>query len=637
MISITDEDIDRAEKIFLPEGEQFDEERRKAIKCLESKNIQACPGSGKTTALLAKLFILSKKMSFKDNRGICVLTHTNVAIDEIRESLGYVGNILFNYPNFFGTIQSFVDKFLAIPAYSHYYGGSIVRIDNEIYYEMIERESKFLPRNVKGNLSIKARTKRTSIVEELGVIRFDPNEFNNLVEGINGDAIYKDKNGVMFKEILGFKEKILEKGILCFDDAYSLAFRYMRDFNPLLRDAFSSRFSYVFIDEMQDTDLHQLRIIEQIFDPSSVIIQMIGDPNQAIYASEASRIIGTAWDSGRTCLNINGSKRFSNSIADKVKLLCVNKQEIKGNSRIDNIAPKIIIFNDSTMGKILNKFIDLIIDNKVHLLSRKRYKVIGWVGKEKEARRTIPSYYNNYNRTMQLKKLDFSKLEDYLKDNKSPFINDNEAFYYRSSILRAILKLLRLANIRDDRSRYFSERSFIKFIKNDYNDFYELTTMNMAKWCLDMGNKKDIFDEVKQFFLCDLRSVIKFDITGDIAKFFDRENSKKQHEQVSINKDNIYNYRGVTLELATVHSVKGETHTATLYLETFYREYDIQRIIKYLIGIYTKPNKYEYEALKVAFVGMSRPTHLLCIAAHEDTILPHKQKLEQIGWEIIPV
>jgi len=57
MIEITKEDIKYAEKIFLPEGNKFDQKRKKVIKCLESKDIVACPGSGKTTALLAKLAI----------------------------------------------------------------------------------------------------------------------------------------------------------------------------------------------------------------------------------------------------------------------------------------------------------------------------------------------------------------------------------------------------------------------------------------------------------------------------------------------------------------------------------------------------------------------------------------------------
>ena len=54
MIAILDEDIKYAERIFLPEGASFDTERVNVIKCMESKDIQACPGSGKTTTLLAK-------------------------------------------------------------------------------------------------------------------------------------------------------------------------------------------------------------------------------------------------------------------------------------------------------------------------------------------------------------------------------------------------------------------------------------------------------------------------------------------------------------------------------------------------------------------------------------------------------
>ena len=82
-INITDKDISWAERILLPTAEHFDEEQKAVIKCFETKDICACPGSGKTTALLAKLLILSQHMPLKNNRGICVLTHTNVAIDEI--------------------------------------------------------------------------------------------------------------------------------------------------------------------------------------------------------------------------------------------------------------------------------------------------------------------------------------------------------------------------------------------------------------------------------------------------------------------------------------------------------------------------------------------------------------------------
>ncbi len=64
MINISDSDIAYAEGMLLPPGCVFDDERRAFIRELSSCDVLACPGSGKTTALLAKLLILSKKMPF---------------------------------------------------------------------------------------------------------------------------------------------------------------------------------------------------------------------------------------------------------------------------------------------------------------------------------------------------------------------------------------------------------------------------------------------------------------------------------------------------------------------------------------------------------------------------------------------
>mgnify|MGYP006331805363 CR=1 FL=1 len=57
-IEITDKEIDYAEQILLPKDCHFDIERRNFIKDLSTLDLQAVPGSGKTTALLAKLLIL---------------------------------------------------------------------------------------------------------------------------------------------------------------------------------------------------------------------------------------------------------------------------------------------------------------------------------------------------------------------------------------------------------------------------------------------------------------------------------------------------------------------------------------------------------------------------------------------------
>lgn len=86
------------------------------LKEVSSCDVQAGPGSGKTTILTAKLAILAKKWPYHD-RGICVLSHTNVARREIEQKLGRSANLrmLLGYPHFIGTFQTFVDQFLAVP------------------------------------------------------------------------------------------------------------------------------------------------------------------------------------------------------------------------------------------------------------------------------------------------------------------------------------------------------------------------------------------------------------------------------------------------------------------------------------------------------------------------------------------
>ena len=106
-IEITDEDILWAKDIMGGKI-HFDSARADVIKNMESVDIQAFPGSGKTTILVAKLAILAKKWSYS-NAGICVLSHTNVAREEIEERLGNteIGRKLLSYPHFIGTMHSF--------------------------------------------------------------------------------------------------------------------------------------------------------------------------------------------------------------------------------------------------------------------------------------------------------------------------------------------------------------------------------------------------------------------------------------------------------------------------------------------------------------------------------------------------
>jgi len=129
-IEITDADIDEIEASF---GDIiFDEQRRNIIKHMDSVDIQAFPGSGKTTVLVAKLAILAKKWPYQ-NKGICVLSHTNVARNEIETRMGStpIGKALLSYPHFIGTVHSFFDTYVGLP-WLRSNGYPITMIDTDI-------------------------------------------------------------------------------------------------------------------------------------------------------------------------------------------------------------------------------------------------------------------------------------------------------------------------------------------------------------------------------------------------------------------------------------------------------------------------------------------------------------------------
>ena len=141
---ISDQDIESTEELLLPINAHFHDDARAVIRCWHSTDVAACPGSGKTTVLLAKLKLLADRMPFKNGAGVCVLSHTNVAVDEIKNRLSGYADRLLSYPNYIGTIQSFVDRFVTLPYLRRIAGQSVQAVDNRTYAQhMLNRMSKF--------------------------------------------------------------------------------------------------------------------------------------------------------------------------------------------------------------------------------------------------------------------------------------------------------------------------------------------------------------------------------------------------------------------------------------------------------------------------------------------------------------
>lgn len=620
-MTITDDDIKKAEQIFLPDGFSFDDERKDFIKCLEqSLHVQACPGSGKTTALLAKLYILSEKMPYEGNKGICVLTHTNVAIDIIKQKLGEKASKLFTYPNFFGTIQSFVDKYLAIPSYIKCFGFRPDFIDDDFFYERIKKYSNKINsnnwlKNNKGNYS--------TLVDFVFNIDIQFNNFQENGFEINHDRL-QDKNSRTYRLLEDIYKECFKNGYLRYKDANYLAKLYLNKF-PKINKIFSSRFKYVFIDEAQDTSAIQKYIIEKCFN-DKVIIQWIGDINQSIMNDNdtESSCIPEEYEKYNK-LSFTKSHRISQPIADIVKNVAIEKYDsLEGNTDI-NLKPIILLFDDNSKGDVLKKFSEIIVDKKckyqgeeksildISKLSGNPIKAVGWIGKEKDNGLSIKSYFPGFDKKNTTKrKIYFPNLYTMcgLSQNKSPK-------EFKERTISCIIEALNRSRIVSFKNKPYSKNELINELKEKNEEVLNDLLIGISTYLKDVNFKnfsEKIVTALKTIYTLD-NSTTDY-LTNEELKEVSNINQNSKELNVYENEKN-----GVRIYIDTVHGVKGETHTATLYLETKFYKNSIKFFKDEFLGVtenhQSENSDRKNKALKIALVAFSRPTHLLCIAINK--------------------
>ncbi len=618
--------IEEAEALLLEDGEHFDEQSREFICCVESKDVIACPGSGKTTALVAKLYILTKFMPFEDGSGICVLTHTNVAIDLIKEKLGKQGSILFEHPNFCGTIQSFVDAYLAQPSYVSMFGHRISTIDDDFAYS-------YLVANLK---RWKAVNQKPNFLGSIKDLRIDFPTCN-LVDKKGypfSTPFTTEKTKYIRDEIKWRKVNAVIKGILFYDEAYCLGQSYLNE-NPQLSGAFSKRFKYVFIDEAQDTSSVQYSILNNLFVGS--IVQMIGDPNQAIFDSPETGEECCNWakDVGsKPHIRIHNSKRLSAPIALSIKNIAEFPEESLQGNQNRRIKPVLIFYSHARIRDVIPKFAELISINGLYDVSKYPHKAIGRVVKRESDNNhfRLPSYFPEYYRTSKQKRV-FDGLRQYLVKPK----NSEDLCHVKQVsdlLIGSLIKMLTLSEIFDKSSKAtkpFTKASLLEFLCNRHNDLYYSLLSNLSSWSrriLSHACRPDCQYRDLQYPICVFNEMVNYvkEVFFPIFRAnFSKIQSFIEHEVEGIQRgmplDNEYHAsidgQDIRIEVGSVHSVKGETHTSTLFLDTYYRTYDSRRLVRFFTSGGRDSDRRDEsicKALRVAYVAMSRPTHLLCVA-----------------------
>jgi DNA helicase-2/ATP-dependent DNA helicase PcrA len=676
MINITNEDIEFAERILLKEKQHFDAERVDFIKNLNTIDLQAVPGSGKTTALLAKLLILERYMPLEEGCGVLVISHTNAAVDEVKERIGKYCPKLFSYPNFIGTIQGFVDTFLAIPFYTNKYGKKPSRIDSEAYNErlsLILSKPWLYKFGLSGDDFKKINYLKNVDESIFYKYRFGFNNENRLIliKSLNGEKleIKKPRRGSNYKDYSEEEKARLNKWfiklkiylmtkqeVLHYDDAYFLA-NCASLFNPKIKKLLQLRFKYVFVDEMQDMDTHQHDLIEKVFYPdesTQSVIQRIGDKNQAIY-NGGSVQLDNIWSTRENVLYINGSHRLSPKIATLVQNLALTPNPVDGKNKnadgsIIDINPTILIYQDTTKTLVISAFADKIkaLQNigAIPINPPHKFMAIAWRKEHEDPEKIgLSDYWANFSNANSKKQIDFNVLKDYIlycdkeKGTLEPI---------RKNILNAFLKILRLESVFDEHSRFFTKRKLINLIKTLEDNEYENLKLKLYKWSLGTikGNSEEIITSIREYIPSFLSI---FQKTINLSTDFINGGSEINVVDLALEaQSNLFESEELSIEIGTVHSAKGQTHTATLYLETYFQKdgnganaksYESQRLARQILGNQLAANvgARVKQSAKMAYVGFSRPTHLLCLAVHKDRFDAVLSGINRDDWDIVEV
>lgn len=283
----------------------FNEAQQRAVNvnkgpCL----VIAGPGSGKTYTLTNRIKNLINYYQVKA-QNILVITFNKSAAIQIKERFYRENNKGLGV--YFATFHSLF--FMLLKSHYNLTNDSVINLNTQrtiIRTEIIKYELEYENEDELIDL----------LLAEISKIKNDNLDINN----------YKSKTipEQSFKNIYKVYEMEKQKrGLLDFDD-FALSLLGLLEENEELRKAFAKRFKYILIDEFQDINEVQFRVIMKLLGEDKNLF-VVGDDDQSIYGFRGSKpeimlsFLDTFKDAQKIELNINyRSKRNIVDLANKL-------------------------------------------------------------------------------------------------------------------------------------------------------------------------------------------------------------------------------------------------------------------------------------------------------------------------------
>lgn len=250
----------------------------------------ACPGSGKTRTLTYKIAReLSKLQSSK--QWVVAITYTHVAADEIHERIENLG--VDTSQLWIGTIHSFCLEWILRPY--------------AIYHEALKDGFRI----INSHDSEKLLTAQCQGYRETKLSYFDCGHYFTSNGITLACPVLKQEH--VRRVIARYHADLKANNQIDYELILAFAYDLVRQ-QPSISKLLGSLFSYVLVDEYQDTKEIQYAILAAILNASGGHTRafIVGDPNQCIFGSLGGYAIPVAEFSARTGIDFTSMELFRN-------------------------------------------------------------------------------------------------------------------------------------------------------------------------------------------------------------------------------------------------------------------------------------------------------------------------------------
>ena len=648
---------------------EFDQSRQEFLRAQTTLDVSACPGSGKTTLIVAKLAILARKWPHR-TKGICVLSHTNAAREEIQRRLRgtVVGQQLLSYPHFIDTIHGFVNRFLALP-WLNSNGFPAATVDDDV-------TSAYRRRVLTGSDYWKVENYLKRKHSGFDRIRIKDRDIHI---GLGERPFPAGPNAATHQIAKRAAEASSDAGYFCYDEMFIWARALLEDC-PGVATFLQHRFPLVIVDEMQDTSELQVGILDAVFPRASseVALQRVGDPNQAIFEGDrAGGAVPGGFPDPANCLKIPNSFRFGAAIATLASPFAV---DAAGPDGLQGVGPRavegapaccpnaLLIFQDAEAQGVLDAYgqhvlssfgDETLVIGDVAAVGAVHLDASGVTAGDPHFPKTVPHYWSGYTAEVGRREPHPRTLIQYVRVAQALVRDGRDLAPGVEKIASGLVRLARRAGCAELLGRRAPRhRTVVEALstKAEAASAYrrllrafliDWETLSVASWA---QRQPDIL-----LVVAGLGASGSAPNTADSFLRWDQHDASLAVPAAASPQDagpNVYRVddgagRSVDIRLGSVHSMKGQTHLATLLLSTYWYDHSAERMLPWLLGEKVNLNgagARDRARLRQTYVAMTRPSHLICLAVPRSVLGDSTNgrnnnigRLQQRGWSVADV